>query len=44
MGIAGFEPEHLKLFSERRAVFGLSELEREGLARGRERGVTIDDV
>jgi conjugative relaxase-like TrwC/TraI family protein len=30
--------------SERRAVFGLSELEREALARGRERGVTIDDV
>jgi len=44
VGIAGFEPEHLKLFSERRAVFGLSELEREALARGRERGVTIDDV
>jgi conjugative relaxase-like TrwC/TraI family protein len=30
--------------SERRAVFGLAELEREALARGRERGVTIDDV
>jgi conjugative relaxase-like TrwC/TraI family protein len=30
--------------SERRAVFGLSELEREALARGRDRGVTIDDV
>jgi conjugative relaxase-like TrwC/TraI family protein len=30
--------------SERRAVFGLSELEREALVRGRERGVTIDDV
>ena len=44
MGIAGFEPEHLKLFSERPAVFGLSDLEREALARGRERAVTIDDV
>jgi conjugative relaxase-like TrwC/TraI family protein len=30
--------------SERRAVFSLSELEREALARGRDRGVTIDDV
>jgi AAA domain/UvrD-like helicase C-terminal domain len=30
--------------SERRAVFGLSELEREALSRGRDRGVTIDDV
>jgi hypothetical protein len=30
--------------SERRAVFTLSELEREALARGRDRGVTIDDV
>jgi len=29
---------------ERRAVFGLSELEREALSRGRDRGVTIDDV
>jgi conjugative relaxase-like TrwC/TraI family protein len=30
--------------SERRAVFRLSELEREALARGRDSGVTIDDV
>lgn len=30
--------------SERRAVFGVSELEREALSRGRDRGVTIDDV
>ncbi len=30
--------------SERRAVFRLSELEREALSRGRDRGVTIDDV
>ena len=30
--------------AERRAVFGLSELEREALSRGRDRGVTIDDV
>jgi conjugative relaxase-like TrwC/TraI family protein len=30
--------------SERRAVFRLSELEREALARGRDGGVTIDDV
>jgi len=29
---------------ERRAVFSLSELEREALSRGRDRGVTIDDV
>src|SRR6266446_3937123 len=29
---------------ERRAVFSLSELEREALTRGRDRGVTIDDV
>jgi conjugative relaxase-like TrwC/TraI family protein len=30
--------------TERRAVFGLSELEREALSRGRDRSVTIDDV
>ncbi len=30
--------------SERRAVFSLSELEREALSRGRDRGVTIDGV
>jgi conjugative relaxase-like TrwC/TraI family protein len=30
--------------SERRAVFSLSELEREALVRARDRGVTIDDV
>ena len=30
--------------SERRAVFSLSDLERETLARGREHGVTIDEV
>lgn len=30
--------------AERRTVFGLSELEREALSRGRDRGVTIDDV
>jgi conjugative relaxase-like TrwC/TraI family protein len=30
--------------SERRAVFSLADLERETLSRGRDRGVTIDDV